>query len=428
MTREQPIALGIDVGTGGVRVSAVVGDAVVAESQITFPLPARTVTVHEQEPQSWWAAVLGCLRDICKRIDGERVNALSVDGTSGTILLVDHNGNPLTTGLMYDDCRADEEAAAITREVPSGGMVHTAASPLAKALWLIHQEPPEQPFFLSHQADWISSRLSGRFGVTDENNALKTGYDPVARRWPNWLQGLGLPLASYPTVLPIGTPYGRIVAEIASSMGIWSGCQVISGTTDSVAAFLATGADQIGDAATALGTTLAIKMLVEQPAFDHTTGIYSHRLGDRWLIGGASNVGGAVLLEHFTLAEIERLSSEIDPDAPTGLSYYPLSRRGERFPINNPAMLPRLEPRPSDRRIFLQAMFEGLAQVERLAYEKLMEISGIRIRRVFSSGGASLNPALTRLRSHALQCPILVGRHLSASAGVARLAQQALRP
>ena len=416
------------MGTGGVRVSAIGDDVVVAESQISFPPRTRSGTVHEQDPQSWWTAVLDCLKDISKEVDGRKVHALSVDGTSGTILFVDHNGNPLTPGLMYDDCRADEEAAAITRAIPSGYMVHTATSALAKALWLIHQEPPKGPFFLAHQADWISGRLCGKFGLTDENNALKTGYDPVARCWPNWLQGLDLPSASYPTVFPTGTPYGRIDRNVASSVGLGSECQVISGTTDSVAAFLATGADQLGDAATSLGTTLAIKMLVEHPMFDHTTGIYSHRLGDRWLIGGASNVGGAVLLEHFSLTEIERLSSEIDPDTPTGLSYYPLSRPGERFPINDPAMQPRLEPRPSDRRIFLQAILEGLAEVERLAYAKLMEISKINLRRVFSSGGVTRNPVLTILRSRALQRPILAGQYLSASAGAARLAQQALRP
>lgn len=416
------------MGTGGVRASAIEDDDIVAESQISFPPSARTGPVHEQNPQSWWAALLDCLRDICQQVDGHRVHALAVDGTSGTILFADHNGNPLTPGLMYDDCRADEEAAAITRAIPPGNMVHSAASPLAKALWLIHQQPPKRPFFLAHQADWISGRLCGKCGVTDENNALKTGYDPVARCWPNWLQGLSLPSASYPTVFPIGTPYGRIDRNVASSAGLWSECQVISGTTDSVAAFLATGADQIGDAATSIGTTLAIKMLVEHPTFDHTTGIYSHRLGNRWLIGGASNVGGAVLLEHFTPAEIERLSLEINPDAPTDLSYYPLSRPGERFPINDPAMQPRLEPRPSDRRIFLQAILEGLAEVERLAYENVMNISKINLRRVFSSGGVTRNPVLTILRTRALKRPILAGQYLSASAGTARLAQQAIRP
>ena len=43
-----------------------------------------------------------------------------------------------------------------------------------------------------HQADWIAGHFSGRFDVSDENNALKTGYDPVARRWPDGSQQAGV--------------------------------------------------------------------------------------------------------------------------------------------------------------------------------------------------------------------------------------------
>ena len=40
-----------------------------------------------------------------------------------------------------------------------------------------------------------------------------------------------------------------------------SGCLVVGGTTDSIAAFLAAGADSVGDAVTSLGSTVAIKRL-----------------------------------------------------------------------------------------------------------------------------------------------------------------------
>jgi hypothetical protein len=45
-----------------------------------------------------------------------------------------------------------------------------------------------------------------------------------------------------------------------------------------------------GDAVTSLGSTLAIKMLSAVPVDDSSRGVYSHRLGDLWLAGGASNV------------------------------------------------------------------------------------------------------------------------------------------
>ncbi len=62
--------------------------------------------------------------------------------------------------------------------------------------------------------------------------------------------------------------------------------------------------------------------------------------------GGASNTGGAVLKEFFTSDQLKELSAQIDPDQPSGLDYYPLTKPGERFPVNDPHLEPRLTPRP----------------------------------------------------------------------------------
>lgn len=75
-----------------------------------------------------------------------------------------------------------------------------------------------------------------------------------------------------------------------------------------------------------------------------------------WLVGGASNSGGAVLRKFFTDQELEDLTSKIDALVPTKLEYYPLPAQGERFPINNPDMQPKIEPRPEDDALFLQGM------------------------------------------------------------------------
>lgn len=82
----------------------------------------------------------------------------------------------------------------------------------------------------------------------------------------------------------------------------------------------------------------------------------SHRLGDAWLVGGASNTGGAVLRRFFSDAELAELTPRMDASRPTGLDYYPLTSPGERFPVNDPELQPRLEPRPADDAMFLQVV------------------------------------------------------------------------
>ena len=60
-----------------------------------------------------------------------------------------------------------------------------------------------------HQADWIAGLLSGRFDCSDENNALKTGYDVFARRWPDGSKRQAQKLSCCQELLPPGTPSAR---------------------------------------------------------------------------------------------------------------------------------------------------------------------------------------------------------------------------
>lgn len=95
---------------------------------------------------------------------------------------------------------------------------------------------------------------------------------------------------------------------------------------------------------TSLGSTLAIKLVSSNRIEDARFGVYSHRLDDKWLVGGASNTGGAVLRQIFSDEQLEKLSEEINPMKASPLDYYPLLAVGERFPVADPEMVPRYRP------------------------------------------------------------------------------------
>ena len=121
-----------------------------------------------------------------------------------------------------------------------------------------------------HQADWISGLFSGRFDVTDENNALKTGYDPVARCWPDWVERAGMLPDRLPNVVEPGTITGNILHNRAAEFGLPANTMIVAGTTDGCAAFLAAGASKLGEAVTSLGSTLVLKFLCDRPCFERT--------------------------------------------------------------------------------------------------------------------------------------------------------------
>jgi sugar (pentulose or hexulose) kinase len=218
-----------------------------------------------------------------------------------------------------------------------------------------------------------------------------------------------------------GISLGKVSRAAQRRWGLSADCKVHAGTTDSIAAFLASGARHLGDAVTSLGSTLAIKLLSKHPVFSSQYGIYSHRLPMGWLVGGASNAGGRVLLQYFSLEEIKRLTPLLQPEKPTGLDYYPLPDVGERFPINNSHLKPKIEPVHEDRARFLQGLLEGLVKIEKMGYERLAEMGVTAPRRIFCAGGGCGNPVWMQLRAQALPAPLAKAASGDAAYGVTRL-------
>ncbi|TPN49256.1 MULTISPECIES: FGGY-family carbohydrate kinase [unclassified Mesorhizobium] len=412
-----PLVIGIDIGTSGARAVAMRPDfSIAGQSAVRLD----TFSQDPRAPSAWWQTVQAALTELLSGIDRATVRAIAIDGTSGTLLPVDVAGRPLAEPLMYNDKVADDGIlAAIAREAPEASAAHGATSGLAKALLFQHLPGIAA---VQHQADWIAANLSGRFDVSDENNALKTGYDVEARRWPDWIAATGMHMDLLPRVVEPGDITGTLTPAMADLFGLPRDVAVVAGTTDGCASFLATGATAIGDGVTALGSSLTIKILSDRPISAPRFGIYSHRLGDTWLAGGASNSGGKVLAQYFPLARIIELSAAIDPATETGLDYYPLSTAGERFPIADPALPPRLTPRPADDADYLKAMLEGMAAIEALGYSRLAELGAPALTSVRSVGGGAANPAWTAIRQRKLGVDFLPTLSDEAAAGTARLA------
>jgi len=412
-----PLVIGIDIGTSGARAVAMRPDfSIAGQSAVRLDSFGQ----NPRDPSAWWQAVQAALTELLSGIDRAAVRTIAVDGTSGTLLPVDAVGRPLTEPLMYNDKVDDADIlAAVAREAPDASAAHGATSGLAKAL--LFQHLPGIAAVL-HQADWIAANFSGRFDVSDENNALKTGYDVEARRWPDWIAATGMRVDLLPHVVEPGDVTGTLTAAAAQLFGLPRDVVVVAGTTDGCASFLATGATTAGDGVTALGSSLTIKILSDRPISAPRFGIYSHRLGDTWLAGGASNSGGKVLAQHFSLARIIELSAAIDPTTETGLDYYPLGMAGERFPIADPALPPRLSPRPADDADYFKAMLEGMAAIEALGYRRLAELGAPALTSVRSVGGGAANKAWTAIRQRKLGVAFLPTLSDEAAAGTARLA------
>lgn len=403
--------LGLDFGTSGARAAVIDPDG-----QLQVQVKS---SLSEQSPAEWQRALWDLLSQIPLELR-QRLGAIAINGTSATVLLCDAAGQPLAPPILYNDSRGAAVLEQIRAIAPANHRVISATSSLAKLFWWMQQGEMEGYFL--HQADWLSWLLHGRLGLSDYHNALKLGYDAEALCYPDWLLNLKLPFR-LPTVVAPGCPVAALRPHLATQWQIPADCQICAGTTDSIAAVLASGVSQPGEAVTSLGSTLVLKLLSQRQIEDARYGIYSHRLGSLWLVGGASNTGGVVLRQFFSDAELQDLSQQIQPETPSPLDYYPLLQPGERFPIHDPELIPRLTPRPQQPADFLHGLLESMARIEAEGYRLLQDLGAPPLIRVYSAGGGAQNPVWTAIRARNLRVPVLTSAQTEAAYGTALLAR-----
>lgn len=423
------LSLGIDFGTSGARIVAIAPEKPIdGDRPRQYPIQWQydlAFGLGEASTVRWRGALFELLAALPPSL-AQSATRIAINGTSGTVLLCDRQGRPQTEPLLYNDDRAQAVLPQVRALAPPAHPVCSATSSLAKLLWwqqTLGQIPADWQLF--HQADWLGSLLHGQSGCSDYHNALKLGYDPAALAYPDWLWHT--PWRLYlPAVVAPGQAIAPITEAIAQRFGLNPACRVCAGTTDSIAAFLASGVDQPGEAVTSLGSTLVLKLLSETRVDHATYGVYSHRLGDRWLVGGASNTGGAVLRRFFSDSALVALSQQIDPAIASPLVYYPLNSPGDRFPIADPQLPPCLTPRPADDVAFLHGLLESMARIEAEGYGRLQALGATPLQRVVTAGGGAQNGTWQQIRQRHLQVPVVAAVHGEAAYGTALLAAGAI--
>ena len=432
--------LGIDFGTTGARSTVIDSQGTIhCETEYTF---ANNGQQQPELPSVWQNALWDSIEQIPPAIRNQ-VRAIALDGTSSTVMLCNTDGIPVCEPILYNDARGAAVTERLRAIAPDNHTVLSATSSLAKLLWWqeggLEAHPTTQfslcgtgilpvveKLYFLHQADWLAWMLHGKLGISDYHNALKLGFDVDTLCYPNWLiEGIaGAATPELPQVVAPGTPVGEVRAQVGDRFGFPRDCIICAGTTDSIAAFLASGVNLPGEAVTSLGSTLAVKLLSHTRVDDSRYGIYSHKLGDLWLVGGASNTGGAVLRHFFTDVELDNYSTQIDPAQESLLDYYPLLKKGDRFPINDPNLPPRLEPRPADSVEFLQGLLESIARIEARGYQLLQELGATPLTKVYTAGGGAKNSVWSAIRKRYLKVPVETPIHTAAAYGVALLAMR----
>ncbi|WP_410809602.1 gluconokinase [Micromonospora sp. 067-2] len=299
------VVIGVDIGTTSTKVVAYdTGGRQLASHSIGYPLDNPQPGYAEQDPPLILDAVLESIRAVVTGLAAP-VAGLSFGSAMHSLIGLDRDGTPLTPSVTWADSRSTRQAERL-RAVPSGLALHRRTgtpihpmAPLPKLLWYAEQEPKlfEQVVHWVGIKDWVLLRLCGLL-VTDHSIASSTGLMDIHRlEWDSEALAIAgiteeqLPqLVSTTAVLPGLTP------QAAVATGLPQRTPVVVGAGDGPLANLGLGAVHPGMVACSIGTSGAMRVMVERPGVDPLGGVFCYALTeDRWAVGGAINNGGIVL-------------------------------------------------------------------------------------------------------------------------------------
>ncbi|SCE78542.1 gluconate kinase, FGGY family [Micromonospora coriariae] len=299
------VVVGVDIGTTSTKTVAYdTGGRQLASQSVGYPLNNPEPGYAEQDPHLILDAVLESIRAVVAELD-EPVAGLSFGSAMHSLIGLDPAGNPLTPSLTWADARSTRQAERL-RAVPSGLALHRRTgtpmhpmSPLPKLLWFAEQEPKlfERVAHWVGIKDWVLLRLCDAL-VTDHSVASATGLMDIHKlEWDSEALAIaGITEDQLPQLVSTTTVLPGLTARAAAATGLPQRTPVVVGAGDGPLANLGLGAVQPGMVACTIGTSGAMRVMVERPGVDPLGGVFCYALTeDRWVVGGAINNGGIVL-------------------------------------------------------------------------------------------------------------------------------------
>ncbi|MFD1953133.1 gluconokinase [Paenibacillus thailandensis] len=356
--------IGIDMGTTSTKaVLFEENGKVVAKANEEYPLFTPTPAIAEQDPDQIFNAVLHTINQVMTEsmVDPERVLFVSFSSAMHSVIPVDSAGKPLMRCITWADNRSAAMSELLKKELNgheiyrrTGTPIHPM-SPLTKLMWLKREHP--SIFDRTHKfisiKEYVFYKLFGEF-VVDHSIASATGMMNLERlEWDaEALSVAGIAADRLSRLVPTTHTMTGLNGEYASQMKLSPSTPFVVGASDGVLSNLGVNAIEPGVVAVTIGTSGAIRAVVDKPITDPKGRYFCYALTDKlWVIGGAVNNGGVIFRwarDEFAASEVETakrigmspydmmsaIAERVSPGA-EGLLFHPYFT-GERAPLWNP--------------------------------------------------------------------------------------------
>jgi gluconokinase len=397
-----------------------------------LPYEVRTAAdgAAEIDPEALVNLAIDCLDEMHRQVQnaGFRVAAVASSVFWHSLCGVDQNNAPTTPLYHLLDTRSSEEVKNVPdRRTQTGCAPHSSYWP-AKLIWLQRTKPDA----FQQTARWIGfpeylfSRLFGRarcstsmISATGVWNQNADDYDQET------LNAIGVGVERMPDVRPEGLahrdgPECELIRHFREMWPRFDGIPWFPAIGDGACNGVGSGAASSGVFSLMIGTTGAMRAVVDAPKLEIPPGLWCYKLDrKRFVLGGALSNGGDVYAWLKKTLQMPRdLEARLDRATPGshGLRVLPFFA-GERSPFWRDDLRAAVDglsfaTEPID---IVQAFLESVALSFRWIYQSLSAAVGAPAE-ISASGGALLrSPGWTQMIADALERPVVACTETEAS-------------
>ncbi|MDS3897701.1 gluconokinase [Staphylococcus hominis] len=355
--------IGVDIGTTSTK--SVLYDEqgqFITKHNIGYPLHTPNVDVSEENPDELFDAVLMTVKHVIREsgVHKEDIKLISFSAQMHSLIALDSQHERLTESMIWADNRANQYADLINEQYEghdiykrTGTPIHPM-SPLSKIFWMKHEQPDiyQNTAMFADIKTYIFYQLYGKY-VIDHSMASATGmFNLQQLDWDQEaLELLGISASQLPQLVPTTHILKGMKKRYATLMGIDENTPVVVGASDGVLSNLGVNSYKKGEVAVTIGTSGAIRTVIDKPRTDYKGRIFCYVLDeDHYVIGGPVNNGGVILRwlrDELLASEVEtakrlgvdpydvltKIASRVKPGA-DGLIFHPYLA-GERAPLWN---------------------------------------------------------------------------------------------
>ncbi len=421
--------LGIDLGTGSVKVAVVEDDGSVSATAVRrYDVAAPEPGWMEGDPAQWRAAVEDAAAEALASA-GSVPAAVGLSGQMHGVVLANAELRPLRPAILWADGRSQAQAADLARVLGRKGLARVGSPAVpgfagTTLAWLAQHEP-DHVAGAAHALqpkDWLRATLGGAIG-TDPSDASGTLlFDVVDGVWSApALDWLGSPARLLPPVQGSRDPAGTV------RLGAHE-LPVVHGGADTACVIAGLGLGP-GQGFIAVGTGAQVVRILDSPTVDPSLRTHTFVTAgtDGWYRIGAVQSAGLVLervlawLGATAADATAALADGIRPDDPIFVPYL----AGERTPFMDASLRGSWHglSLATDRPALLRSALEGLAQAVALGVAALDDAGAPLPDSVPLVGGGTHDPAFRQLLADATGCSlVVVDAPNAAVVGAARLA------